>query len=120
MPVQNSESAIEITKATAIETPKTRKLAKSKKAAEGLTALQAQENQLIIDSAQAGYNSEVYAAAGNAFLQGGQQKFMEVILGGYGAFVAGVGRNVGVYREPQDFDVWATTKTNSEDVDVWV
>ena len=119
MPVQQNESAIEVAQNSAIETPKSRKLAKSKKAIEGLTALQLQENQLVVDAAQAGYDSPVYAAAGSAFLQGGQQKFLETICGGYGTFIKGVSRNVGQYREPADFDVWETVDTKVEEMDVW-
>ena len=120
MPVQqNSESAIEIAQNQELAPTKTRKLAKSKESGKKLTAIELQENQMIVDSAQAGYNSDVYAAAGNAFLQGGQQKFMEVVSGGYATFVAGVGRNVGQYREPENFDVWGTVETKAEEMDVW-
>ena len=117
--VQQTEGAIEVAQQRKLTTTEARKLAKSKKAIEGLIALQLQEDKLILDSAQAGYNSDVYAAAGSAFLQGGQQKFMETICSGYATFVAGVGRNVGQYREPENFDVWGTVETASEEVDVW-
>ena len=119
MPVQNSESAIEVAQNQDLTVPKSRKLAKSKKAIEGLTALQLQENQLVVDAAQAGYDSPVYAAAGSAFLQGGQQKFLETICGGYGTFIKGVSRNVGQYREPANFDAWETVDTKVEEMDVW-
>ena len=119
MPVQQNESAIEVAQKQELTEPKSLKLTKSKKAIESLTAVQLQENQMIVDAAQAGYNSPVYAAAGSAFLQGGQQKFLETICGGYGTFIKGVSRNVGQYREPADFDVWETVDTASEEVDVW-
>ena len=121
--VQQNEGAIEVAEKRDLAPTKTRKLAKSKEATKKLTAIELQENQLVIDSAQAGYNSPVYAAAGSAFLQGGHQKFMETICSGYATFVVGVARNVGQYREPADFDVWntveTTVKTDSNDSDVW-
>ena len=121
--VQQNESAIEIAQKQDLAPTKTRKLAKSKEAAKKLTAIELQENQLVIDSANAGYNSPVYEAAGAAFLQGGHQRFMEVVGDGYSSFVAGVGRNVGQYREPENFDVWNTVeitgKTDSNEPDVW-
>ena len=119
MPVQQNESAIEVAQKQGLTEPKSRKLTKSKKAIEELTAVQLQENQLIVDAAQAGYDSPVYAAAGSAFLQGGQQKFLETICGGYGTFIKGVSRNLGQYRESPNFDAWETVDTNAETVDVW-
>lgn len=114
-----SESAIEVAQNQNLAGPKSSKLAKSKKAIEEITEVQRQENRLIVDAAQAGYDSPVYAAAGSAFLQGGQQKFLETICGGYGNFIKGVSRNVGQYRESPNFDVWETIETKSEEVDVW-
>ena len=119
MPVQQNEHAIEVAQNATIESPKSRKLTKSKKAGESLTAVQLQENQMIVDAAQAGYDSTVYKAAAEAYSQGGQQQFLRSISSNYANFVEGMSRNVGQYREPADFDVWETVDTNAEEVDVW-
>lgn len=124
MPVQQSEGAIEVAKGGAIgvvDEPKTKKLAKSKKSVEGLTELQRQEQKTIVAAAQSGYDSEMFAAAGSAYLQGGQQKMMEVIQGGLKNMIPGMSKVVGKLGLADDFDVWGSTEKAEtiEETDVW-
>lgn len=110
-------TAIELSQTSAV-VPKG-KVPKSKKGSKSLTALQEQEDNTLVQAAQAGYNSEIFSAAGVAYLQGGQQKMMEVVSDGMKSLIPGMTKVVGRNRTTEEHDAWDNVQTAKEPVDLW-
>jgi hypothetical protein len=126
MPIQSvdtSASAIELKKGgdvTPVAGGKVTKLPRSKRAAKGITALQEQEQKTVVEAAQAGYNAPVFQAAGEAYLQGGQQKMAEVIHSGMTGMIPGMSRVIGRPVFAEEYDAWDNVQTQpAEEFDPW-
>jgi hypothetical protein len=85
----------------------------------------AAELSLIESAASSGREAPVFALAGQAFLQGGQETFLKVVQGGLSQFGAGIGGAIGNPTLPDDFDLWSklsdgeTVESSTDDLDLW-
>lgn len=120
-----SQAPIESTKSKA---PKSGKLAKGK---EGKPAKISQSKKaenlesgfdaavVVRQAAEAGYNSETFAVAGQAFLLGGRQRMLETISAGVSQFAIGA-KNVFGGVDLEGTDVWGDLSDElSIESDVW-
>lgn len=112
-------TTIDKNESSAVTVPPKTKTLRSKKKSEALTGIQATEQAALIQAAQAGYDSELFPAMGAAYLQGGQQKMMEVIHGGMKSFIPGLTQVVGKAQISEGYDAWAEVQTTAEDIDMW-
>lgn len=74
---------------------------------------------VIRDAAKAGYNSETFAVAGQAFLLGGRQRMIETISAGVSHFAIGAKEIFGSV-DLTDTDVWGDMPDElNVETDVW-
>lgn len=120
-----SQAPIESTKSKA---PKSGKLAKGKESKPAKISQSKKAENLesgfdaavvVRQAAEAGYNSETFAVAGQAFLLGGRQRMLETISAGVSQFAIGA-KNVFGSVDLENTDVWGDISDDLHvEVDVW-
>ncbi len=74
---------------------------------------------VVRQAAEAGYNSETFAVAGQAFLLGGRQRMLETISAGVSQFAIGA-KNVFGSVDLENTDVWGDISDDLHvEIDVW-